>query len=238
MRSAEQRLAVDLPEGAAFDTQPLRINGRPATLEKGGQDEYYVPLVGANADQPFVLELRYTLRGDGSRLDLPGFPQEPAVIKAYLCVYLPETRTLLGVRGPWTRGVRLAIRQALALAAAASHRRRTTRRLGSRGSVDLRQSGAGFPDRRPTLRVLDVIAGFRPGRRPADDHARPAVARWARVCGNDPARSCCCCPPDFRCGCWSWARSSSPWCWPACSLRRSRCKSSTAGWPRPFSSSR
>ena len=74
MRSAQQRLAVQLPEGAAFDTQPLRINGRPVTLEKGQQNEYFVPLAAANADTPFVLELRYTLQGDGSRLDLPGFP--------------------------------------------------------------------------------------------------------------------------------------------------------------------
>ena len=80
----------------------MRIDGRPVTLEKGQQNEYFVPLANANADTPFVLELRYTVQGDGSRLDLPSFPQEPAVVKAYLCVYLPETRTLLGVRGPWS----------------------------------------------------------------------------------------------------------------------------------------
>ena len=28
------------------------------------------------------------------------------MVKAYLCVYLPETRTLLGVRGPWTEEFR------------------------------------------------------------------------------------------------------------------------------------
>jgi len=106
MRSARQRLAVHLPEGAAFDTQPLRINGHPVALEKGQQNEYFVPLVAANADTPFVLELRYTLDGDGSQLDLPDFPQEPAVVKAYLGVYLPETRTLLGVRGPWNEEFR------------------------------------------------------------------------------------------------------------------------------------
>lgn len=101
MRSARQRLQVALPEGATFDSQPLRINGRPVTLEKGRQSDYYVPLTAASAEVPFVLELRYTLEGDGSRLDLPMFPEEPAVVKAYLCIYLPETRTLLGVRGPW-----------------------------------------------------------------------------------------------------------------------------------------
>jgi hypothetical protein len=70
-------------------------------LEKGRENEFFIPLVGTNADRPFVLELRYTLPGDGSRLDLPTFPQEPAVVKAYLCVYLPETTVLLGIRGPW-----------------------------------------------------------------------------------------------------------------------------------------
>ncbi len=84
LRSARQRLAVHLPEGAAFDTQPLRINGHPVALEKGRQNEYFVPLVATTADMPFVLELRYTLEGDGSQLDLPDFPQEPAVVKAYL----------------------------------------------------------------------------------------------------------------------------------------------------------
>jgi hypothetical protein len=106
MRSVQQRLPVVLPEGATFDAQPLRVNGRPAALEKGERDEYFVPLVGTTADTPFVLELRYTLSGDGSRLDLPSFPQEPAAVKAYLCVYLPETRSLLGVRGPWTEEFR------------------------------------------------------------------------------------------------------------------------------------
>jgi hypothetical protein len=102
MKSARQRLVIHLPEGAAFDTQPLRINGRRVSLETGQKGEFFVPLVDPNADAAFLLELRYTLPGDGSRLDLPAFPDEPAVVKAYLCVYLPETRALLGARGPWT----------------------------------------------------------------------------------------------------------------------------------------
>lgn len=103
IRSVHQRLAVRLPAGATFDSQPLWINHRPVTLEKGEQDEYFVPLATTNADTPFVLELRYSLEGDGSRLELPSFPQEPAIVKAFLCVYLPETRALLGVRGAWTK---------------------------------------------------------------------------------------------------------------------------------------
>jgi hypothetical protein len=102
MRSARQRLTVQLPAGAQFDAQPLKINGRPSALETGQKDEYYVPLPAGSEDKPLLVELRYRLPGDGRRLDLPVFPQEPAVVKAYLCVYLPENRTLLGVRGPWS----------------------------------------------------------------------------------------------------------------------------------------
>ncbi len=106
MRSARQRLTVRLPAGAEFDAQPLRIGGRPATLEKGGENEYFIPLTGVATDKPFVIELRYTLEGDGSRIDPPAFPQEPAVVKEYLCVYLPETRRLLNAWGPWTEEFR------------------------------------------------------------------------------------------------------------------------------------
>ena len=106
MLSTRQRVVVELPAGAEFDSQPLRVNGRPASLEKGGKNEYYVPLAAAKADVPFVVELRYTLPGDGARLQLPAFPEEPAVVKAYLAVYLPETRTLLATRGPWNEEFR------------------------------------------------------------------------------------------------------------------------------------
>ena len=39
MRSERQRLAVRLPGGAKFDAQPLRINGRPVSLETGDAAE-------------------------------------------------------------------------------------------------------------------------------------------------------------------------------------------------------
>jgi len=107
MRSARQRLVVKLPvpkppEKIHFDTAPLRIDGRPVTLEHGQQGQYYVPLVDSDPSKPFLLELRYTVPGDGSRLQLPGFPEEPAAQKIYLCAYLPEEWTLLGAAGPWT----------------------------------------------------------------------------------------------------------------------------------------
>lgn len=108
VRSAQQRLIVRLPKGAQFDTQPLHLNGKAATLERGNQDEFYVPLVGQSPDAPFLLELRYTLPEFAGRLDLPEFPADsavqtaPAVQKLYLCAYLPEEWSFLGSSGPWT----------------------------------------------------------------------------------------------------------------------------------------
>lgn len=101
LRSAEQRLALQLPPEVQFDTQPLKLNGRSVQLEKGDQDEYYIPLVGQSPDDPLVLELRYTLKGSASQIDLPHFPGDPAVQKVYLSVYLPQELTLLGSQGPW-----------------------------------------------------------------------------------------------------------------------------------------
>ncbi|MFV1967101.1 MAG: hypothetical protein ACC628_16865 [Pirellulaceae bacterium] len=108
MRSAVQRLAVHVPEGAEFDTDPLRLNGKAIALERGDKDELYIPLVGQSPDQAFVLELRYTIEGDYRRLDFPDFPSQPpvqskpAVQKVVLCAYLPEDMALLGFEGPWT----------------------------------------------------------------------------------------------------------------------------------------
>jgi len=102
MRSARQRLAVKLPEGAHFDTEPLRINGRPVTLESDAQGGFVVPLVSLNADEPFLLELRYIVPGDGRQLDLPIFPEDPAVQKVYVAAYVPEEWALVGSSGPWS----------------------------------------------------------------------------------------------------------------------------------------
>lgn len=102
VRSMHQRLGVVFPAGAEFDSEPARINGLPVPLERGDADEFFVPLSGQSAETPVVLELRYTLPGSASRLDVPQFADDPAVQKVYLCAYLPEEQTLLGVRGPWT----------------------------------------------------------------------------------------------------------------------------------------
>jgi hypothetical protein len=112
MRSAVQRLALSLPAVAAeeveFDTDPLRINGRPVALESGDEGQFFVPLVGQDPDKPFVLELRYTVRGTHRQLNFPVFPAQPpvqtaaALQKVFLCVYVPEELAVVGFDGPWT----------------------------------------------------------------------------------------------------------------------------------------
>ncbi len=102
IRSAHQRLALQMPAGVEFDNDPVRLNGRPVSLERGQADEYFVPLGGQSPDAPFLLELRYTLAGGGTHLTLPFFPSEPAVQKTCVMAYLPSDWVLLGARGPWT----------------------------------------------------------------------------------------------------------------------------------------
>jgi hypothetical protein len=102
MRSARQRLPIVLPADVQFDTDPLRINGRSVSLERGEQEEYFVPLAGRNMDKPFLLEIRYTTPGDQRRLSLPEFPSDPAVQKVYLCAYVPQEMAVLASGGPWT----------------------------------------------------------------------------------------------------------------------------------------
>ncbi len=102
IRSVRQRLAIRLPSGFRLDTQPLSIDGKSVALERGDQHELFAPLVGQNPDQPFLLELRYTVPGDQRRLDPPEFLDDPAVQQVFLCVYLPQERALLGRSGPWT----------------------------------------------------------------------------------------------------------------------------------------
>lgn len=101
LRSARQRLAVALPSGATFDGDSLKLNGRPVPLERGNENEYFVPLAGQNPDAALVLELRYTLPDQGTKFELPVFPEDPAVQQVYLCTYLPEEWAVVGADGPW-----------------------------------------------------------------------------------------------------------------------------------------
>ena len=101
MRSARQRLVVQLPENVSFDTRPVRLNGRPVALEEGGTGEFHIPLTGQDKNAPFLLELRYTLSDGAKRLQGPVFPNEPATQKVYLSIHHPAEQAYLGYTGPW-----------------------------------------------------------------------------------------------------------------------------------------
>lgn len=101
MRSARQRLTIQLPEGVSFDTRPVRLDGRPVALEDGDNGAFYIPLAGQNQNRPFLLELRYTIANGGRRLQCPEFPNEPAIQKVYMSAYYPVEQSYLGYTGAW-----------------------------------------------------------------------------------------------------------------------------------------
>ena len=108
LRSARQRLQMELPADVEFDDRPLRINGQAEPLEHGDRatHRYFIPLAKQQAaDKDCLVELRYTVKDVGlaaPRIAVPVFPDEPAVQQVFLSVYLPEARTWLGGVGPWT----------------------------------------------------------------------------------------------------------------------------------------
>jgi uncharacterized membrane protein YphA (DoxX/SURF4 family) len=113
MRSARQRLELKLDGKVEFAAMPLRIDGKAVSLEKDPTGQYFIPLTDSNPERPFLLELHYTTPGDGRDLALPVFPQESAVLKVYLCAYLPNDRVLMGAAGPWTEEFRWWLDQSL-----------------------------------------------------------------------------------------------------------------------------
>ncbi len=106
MRSVRQRLAVEFPEtGDEGGVEPLMlwVNGQRRDVEQGeaGSGRYYIPLVGLAPDEPFLVELRYAMPGGAGHLETPTFPEEPAIQRVWLSVYVPKDRTYLGKTGPW-----------------------------------------------------------------------------------------------------------------------------------------
>src|SRR4029078_5883969 len=71
----------------------------PVALETD-KTQYFIPLIGHTAEESVLVELRSTIRRT-SPLELPEFPDDPAVQQVYLAVYMPEERRLLGVSGEW-----------------------------------------------------------------------------------------------------------------------------------------
>ena len=103
IRSAKQRIAIKLPgaqDEITLDRQSLKVNNQPVSLETD-KTQYFIPLIGHTAEKYVLVELRYSLQRT-STLELPEFPDDPAVQQVYLAVYMPEEQRLLGVRGEWT----------------------------------------------------------------------------------------------------------------------------------------
>jgi len=103
IRSVRPRLTVKLPQDSSPDLDPFRINGQPIALQKGQGDELVVPLLTTSAEEPFVLEIRYTLKG-GKTFLLPEFPDETATQEVYLCTFVPPTQDVVGTAGSWAEG--------------------------------------------------------------------------------------------------------------------------------------
>jgi hypothetical protein len=113
LRSSRQRIAIRLPAAVdpkqPLDRDSLRVNGSPVRLETDQKGDYFIPLVGNTPEQQVLVELRYTLPGNQSSLELPQFPEDPAVQQVYLSAWMPDERRLLGVRGDWTDEQHVAI---------------------------------------------------------------------------------------------------------------------------------
>jgi hypothetical protein len=107
LRSARQRVPLKIPgvdpknTAGVLDARPLKINDQPVALEHDGT-QFFIPLVGQPTDVPLLVELRYTLNGGPALLQVPEFPEDPAIQQVYLAAYFPDEWQLLGVQGPWT----------------------------------------------------------------------------------------------------------------------------------------
>jgi len=103
IRSVRPRLSVRLPAEANLELNPFCINGLPVSLQTGQGGALALPLMTANAEKPFVLEIRYTLTG-AKTYSLPEFLDETAVQKVYLCAFVPAAQDVVGTFGTWAEG--------------------------------------------------------------------------------------------------------------------------------------
>ncbi len=106
IQSVRQRLGITFPPSVdpkrSFDAEPVRINDRAVPLEQVANNQFQIPLVSVPPGTPFLLEVRYSIHQASRTVELPSFPEEPAIGKVYLSVYLPEDQVLWAVEGPWT----------------------------------------------------------------------------------------------------------------------------------------
>jgi len=101
LRSLQQRLELRLPPQAQFDNAPVRLGNQPVPLERGEDQQYFVPLVSHRQGELLLLELRYLLPEPIRDFPVPLFPADTALQQVYLSVHLPDDRAVLGCTGPW-----------------------------------------------------------------------------------------------------------------------------------------
>ena len=111
IRSARQRLAIRLPEGVEFDSQPLKIDGQPVTPERGDAGTIYAPLVDQDPDSDFLLELRYTVEGRSVPIGPTGIPRRSCRAKSLsLCLHSRQASRDRRATGPGPTSSVVAVR--------------------------------------------------------------------------------------------------------------------------------
>jgi len=101
IRSSRQDLSLQLPAKATPDSDPVRINGERVPLQTGQNGAIVVQRPNANADEPFVLEVRYVIPA-GQPLALPALSDDAAVQEVYLCAFVPSAKDVIGTGGVWS----------------------------------------------------------------------------------------------------------------------------------------
>ena len=106
LKSVNQRLVILMPPGfdpeTGFDSSPVRVDGQPTTLERGSSGELILPLGNRDRDRELLVELRYTMPILNAQIPVPTFPEDCAVQKTELIVYLPMDWAPLNFGGPWS----------------------------------------------------------------------------------------------------------------------------------------
>lgn len=106
LKSVNQRLVIVMPPGfspeTGFDSNPVRVDGQPISLERGAGGELILPLGNRDRDRELLVELRYTMPIQNAEISVPTFQADCAVQKTELVVYLPNDWAPLNFGGPWS----------------------------------------------------------------------------------------------------------------------------------------
>ncbi|HMP79266.1 MAG TPA: hypothetical protein PKD54_07430 [Pirellulaceae bacterium] len=106
VRGVHQRLRIIMPPDfdpdTGFDQNPVRVDGQNVSIERGVGNELSVSLGNRDREKTLLVELRYTIPVRNGQIMVPTFPDDCAVQKTVLCVYIPPELAPWVARGPWT----------------------------------------------------------------------------------------------------------------------------------------